>query len=805
MKFTLKWLRDHLETDASVAELEAALTSIGLEVENVQNPNEQLAGFNIVEIISVSKHPDADKLQVCKVDTGKKGLKQIICGASNVREGMKTVLASPGNVIPQNGNKIKISKIRGVESQGMLCSSSELNLGEDFDGIIELNDNCENGLPASEALDLDVIFEISLTPNRVDALGVRGIARDLAAKGIGKLKQEKVCDFKSSFKTEFKISSKLPEEAIKLCPHFSGRVIKGVKNSKTPAWLSSRLEAIGLRSVSALVDITQYITIDLGRPLHAFDLSKLDSFIGPRLAKASEEIDALDGKNYKLSEATLVIADKKDPQAIAGIIGGMSSACSEETECIFLESAYFDPNSIAKSGRSLGILSDARYCFERGVDPESTIRGLELATQLILDICGGEASELISYGEPPKISFDLNFRLCEVERFSGLVIDKKTVVEILEKLGFQVTESNEDVLKINVPSWRRDIDGEQDIVEEILRIYGYDKIKTHKLPEMDISSQLNSRERTRDAKIRRFLVSKGFSEVITWSFLSNESAELFSRDEALIKLKNPISSDLDTLRPSIVPNLLSSIQKNLVRGLSDMSFFEIGPVFNNNLNRQNQIIGAVRVGNYSDKHWKKDYRPTDVFDVKSDALDILNLMGIPKKNIITKQYNLDLLPAPSWYHPGQSGILSVGKNIVAEFGRLHPYLLNQFEIEEDVFCFEVFIDNIPKSKKTKSFTRKKFSPSHFQSVERDFAFLIDDDIPVEDILRKVSGVDKNLISSVKLFDMYKGDKIESEKKSIAFSILLEPKDKTMNISEIEDISSRIIKMVEKDFEAKLRH
>ena len=805
MKFTLSWLRDHLETEASVAELEAALTSVGLEVEGVNNPIEKLVGFHVVEIISFSKHPDADKLQVCNVDTGGQGIKQIICGAGNVKKGLKTILASPGNRIPQNGNKIKVSKIRGVESQGMLCSPSELNLPEDFDGIIELDESCENGIPASEVLDLDVVFEVSLTPNRVDALGVRGVARDLAAKGIGKLKKEKTYDFKPTFKSEFKISNQLIKEDVNLCPHFSGRVIKGIKNSKSPAWLSSRLEAIGLRSVSVLVDITQYLTIDLGRPLHAFDLSKLDNFIGPRLANPSEKINALDGKDYKLDETTLVIADKKGPQAIAGIIGGSSSACSNETEDIFLESAYFNPNSIAKTGRSLGVLSDARYCFERGVDPESTIKGLELATQMILDICGGQASELIINGKPPEISFDMSFRLFEIERFSGLVIEKKIVIEILEKLGFLIASSADEVLILRVPSWRRDIDGEQDIVEEVLRIYGYDKISAKKLPEMDVRPRLYSRERARDMKIRRFLVSKGFSEVITWSFLSNIRAELFSRGGSLIKLKNPISNDLDTLRPSLIPNLISSIQKNLVRGSSDMNFFEIGPVFNDLLNRQNQIIGAVRIGNFSNKNWKKDYRTADVFDVKSDAINVLTVAGIPKKSIITKQYNEDSHAASSWYHPGQSGVLCIGKNILAEFGRLHPSILNQFEIEEDIFACEIFIDNIPSSKKEKSFTRKKFSPSQYQSVERDFAFLINDDIPVEDILKKVSGMEKNLISSVELFDMYKGDKIESGKKSIAFSILLEPKDKTMNVTEIEDISSRIIKMVESDFEAKLRH
>ena len=803
MKFTLRWLKDHLDTDASIEELLDTLTAVGLEVESVHNPNTELNGFQVVEVVSVSKHPEADKLSLCNVDNGS-NLKQIICGATNVKKGLKTILASPGNVIPLNGNKIKVSKIRGFESHGMLCSASELKLSDNDEGIIELDDDCINGTPASEVLDLDILIDVSLTPNRVDALGVRGIARDLAATGIGTLKTGGASSVLSSYKSKFSVVNNLSEKNLALCPHFTGRVIKGICNSESPSWLKQRLESIGLRPVSALVDITQYITIDLGRPLHAFDISKLNSFIGPRLAQKDEKITALDGKDYILDQETLVIADKEGPQAIAGIIGAISSSCDEHSKEIFLESAYFSPNSIARTGRHLGILSDARYCFERGVDPDSALVGIETATKMILDICGGEASEIIVNGEAPNISFNMDFKFSQIERFSGVYIEKEKVVEILESLGFLVKHKSEETLDLTIPSWRRDIDGDQDIVEEVLRIYGYDKIPVLSLPSIASNKDTYSLKNERNTKIKKSLVSDGFSEVITWSFLSNVRANLFSRGQSLIKLQNPISSDLDTLRPSIIPNLLSSIQKNLIRGSSNIKFFEIGPVFNKPSVNQNLCIGAARVGDFSPRHWKKDYRVTDVYDVKLDALKILSLAGIPIKNIITKQYSDGKPLASSWYHPGQSGVLYLGKNILAEFGSIHPSILNDFEIEDNVFSFEIFIDHLPEIK-NKSGTRKKFTLSQYQSVERDFAFIIDSDIGVEQILRKITSINKSLISSVELFDMYEGEKISKGKKSIAFSILLEPKDKTMNISEIEEISSKIIQTVEADFGAQLRN
>ncbi|MGB1875967.1 MAG: phenylalanine--tRNA ligase subunit beta [Rhodospirillaceae bacterium] len=802
MKFTLSWLKDHLDTDSDLETISDTLTAIGLEVEEVLDPRAALASFVVAEIVSAEQHPDADRLKLCKVSTGKDTV-QVVCGAPNARAGLKGVLARPGDIIPATGDKLKKGKIRGVESQGMMCSASELLLGEDDDGIIELDSDVTAGTSAADALALEPVIDVALTPNRVDALGVRGVARDLAAAELGTLKPIDTSSVAGTFDSEISVAMRLPDADSGLCPHFVGRTIRGVKNCESPQWLKDRLTAVGLRPVSALVDITQYINIDLGRPLHAFDASKLSGDVGPRLATKGEKIAALNGNEYTLSSDMLVIADETGAQAIAGVMGGEPSSCTDLTTEVFLESALFDPITIANTGRALGIVSDARYCFERGVDPASTLDGAEVATRIIIEICGGEASHLVVGGVAPEIGATVSFRPARIKDLGGVVMDATEIQQILARLGFVVESADSDVWTVKAPTWRRDVEGEHDLVEEVLRIHGYDAIPVEPLPRPAVSKPAFTDDQRRAGIVRRALAGQGLSETTTWSFLAASDAELFATSGSPVVLQNPISSDLDVMRPSLLPNLISAAGRNAARAMSDVALFEVGPRFEGDApGEQTLVAGGMRAGQKTPRHWNASARVVDIFDAKADALAALEAVGVQVERL--QIGSSETSGPPTWYHPGQSGTLCLGPNVLAEFGALHPLVLKGMDVDGPFVGFEVFLDRIPKPKRKSGPARSKFAPSSFQPVERDFAFLLSDDVPVDDMIRAVRGADKVLIAGVDLFDVYVGDKVEDGKKSVALSVKLEPTKATLTDKEIEDVSSRIVAAVEKAVGGQLR-
>ncbi|PIR38701.1 MAG: phenylalanine--tRNA ligase subunit beta [Alphaproteobacteria bacterium CG11_big_fil_rev_8_21_14_0_20_39_49] len=784
MKFTLNWLKEHLQTNASLEEIVEKLTAIGLEVEEVTDKSKELADFKIAQILEAKPHPDADKLQVCKVNSGDEEL-QIVCGAANARAGINVVLAPVGSVIPTNGMKIKASKIRGVESNGMLCSAAELGLGDDHSGIIEMpasNDNIARKYADVAGLS-DPVIEIAITPNRGDCLGVYGIARDLAAAGLGELKELQVDNIKGEFKSKIKI---IIDNEIE-CPMFAGRYFKGVKNGESPDWLKSRLTAIGLRPISALVDITNYIAFEFGRPLHVYDAKKIKGNLHVRYATEGEKIVALDDKEYFLDSEMTVVADSDDEkvQAIGGVIGGTESGCDENTTEVFLEVALFNPISVASTGRKLDIITDSRYRFERTVDPAFVKKAVEIATKMILDICGGEASEPVVAGGEPKWQREIEFDFKYVKQRGGIDVSEKECVAILEALGFAVNGN-----KISIPSWRSDIDGKSDIVEEIVRIYGYDKIPTLELPNDNkgFEAVLSPRQQ-RVSDVRRTLAARGVTEAITWSFMKSAKAKLFGADSDELKLLNPISSDLDVMRPSILPNLLDAVARNNDRGHENLSFFEIGLIFENTTPKgQRQVASAVRSGRTSAKDIYGTSREVDVFDAKADCLAALETAGVPVDNLrITTD-------AASYYHPGRSGVFRLGKAILGVFGEIHPKILTVLDVKVPAVGFEIFFDNLPDVK-NKGKSRTKLEVSEYQSSNRDFAFLIDADIAVGDILQSVRRCDKKLIREVSLFDVYQGKGVAENKKSIAFSVKIQAADHTLTEDEIEGVSKKVIEVV----------
>ncbi|MEQ9109982.1 MAG: phenylalanine--tRNA ligase subunit beta [Rhodospirillaceae bacterium] len=802
MKFTLSWLKDHLETDADLAAIADKLTAIGLEVEGIDDPTAGLATFVVAEIISAEKHPDADRLKLCKVSTGDE-IFQVVCGAPNARTGLKGVLARAGDVIPASGDVLKPGKIRGVESQGMMCSARELKLGEDHDGIIELPENSVVGAPAAEALALEPVIDIALTPNRVDALGVRGVARDLAAAGLGTLKPVNIESVQGTFESATHVAMGLSESDAHLCPHFVGRTIRGLKNQDSPDWLKARLTAIGLRPVSAIVDVTQYLTIDLGRPLHAFDTAKLKGDVGPRLALDGESIQALNGNTYDLNSSMMVIADDKGPQAIAGVIGGEASSCTEQTTEIFLESAFFDPITIANTGRALGIVSDARYCFERGVDPATSASGAEIATRLIMEICGGEASHVVVGGVEPAVGSVVPFRPTRVHLLGGVSLDSEVIRGILEGLGFKINATSDDEWSVTAPTWRRDVEGEHDLIEEVLRIHGYDNIPVVPLPRPTVIKTAFNEDQRIARAVRRALAGRGLSETTTWSFLSVAQAELFAGSTPAVALQNPISSDLGVMRSSLLPNLIAAAGRNAARALPDIALFELGPQFHGGAPGEQTLVACgLRAGRTGPRHWDVKARNVSVFDAKADALAALKVAGAPVERL--QIGNAESVVAPEWYHPGQSGTLCLGPTVLAEFGALHPLTLKGMDVDGPMVGFEVYLERIPKPKRKTGPARTKFTPSQFQPVDRDFAFLLGHDVPVGDVVRAVRGADKALIADVELFDVYSGDKVEAGKKSIALSVRLEPATSTLTDAEIESVSSKIVAAVEKAVGGQLR-
>ncbi|NOZ66908.1 MAG: phenylalanine--tRNA ligase subunit beta [Alphaproteobacteria bacterium] len=789
MKFTLSWLKEHLDTEAPINEISEKLTAIGLEVEEITNPADDLAPFVIAEVLEAGPHPDADKLQVLKVNTGTEII-QVVCGAPNARAGLKGAFAPSGATIPTNGMKLRPTKIRGVESNGMMCSERELGLGDDHDGIIDLPADAPVGIKFADYKDMDdPVIEIAITPNHQDALGIYGIARDLAAAGLGSLKQRDMSPVKGTFENPQKVVLANPEA----CSVFAGRTIRGIKNGASPDWLQKKLRALGMKPISALVDITNYLTYDMARPLHVFDADKLQGDIVVRLSKAGESLAALDDQDYSLEDGVCVITDDSGVIGLGGVMGGVSTSCQADTVNVFLEAAWFDPITIAMAGRKLGIDSDARYRFERGVDPDTMMPGIEYATQLILDMCGGEASDVSVSGTAPVISKTVTLRPGRVGHLGGVEVAESEIIGILSRLGFQVTKSG-NKLDVVTPSWRCDIDGEADLVEEVLRIYGYDQICSEPLPasSREINTGLNAMQR-RVRTAKRTAAGRGLREAITWSFLPSAQAALFADLKPELVLSNPISSDLDAMRPNLLPNLITAAGRNMDRGFRNMALFECGNQFASDTPEgQSLVLAGIRRGQTGAKHWAKAPLDVDAYTAKADAEAILSAIGAKIDNAQV------VAEAPDWYHPGRSGVIRLGpKNILAWFGEIHPAICKALDVKGPLVGFEILLENIPFSKPGKGNSRGPLRTSDFQAVERDFAFVVDRDLAAAELIKAVRTTDKKLISEVTLFDVYVGPGIGENQKSLALNVKLQPADKTLTEEEIEQFSSKVIANVKK--------
>ena len=798
MKFTLSWLKEHLDTTASLTDVRDKLTMLGLEVEGISNPAEALKGFVVGYVIEAVQHPNADRLRVCKVDTGS-GTVQVVCGAPNARTGMKGIFAPSGSYIPGTGISLKASKIRGEESNGMLCSSRELQLGDDHSGIIDLPADATTGAPAAQALGLDdPVIEIKATPNRADCLGVHGIARDLAAAGLGTLKPVKADRINGSYTSPIKWTHGYEAKPDSPCPIVIGRHFRGIKNGPSPDWLQRRLKAIGLRPISALVDITNLVTFDLNRPLHVFDAKKLAGDLVMRQARDGETILALDGKTYALDPAVSVIADSKAVHGIGGIMGGEDTGVQEDTTEVFLEAAYFQPIGIAASGRKLGILSDARYRNERGIDPESCVWGAEVATRLILELCGGECSETVSSGTMPDWQRSYTLRPDRVKTLTDIDVPAADTAAILSRLGFVVSGSGPWIAE--VPSWRPDIIGEADLVEEVTRVWGFDRIPTTSLPRLAPTSRpVRTPMQRRTPQARRALAARGMNEAVTWSFLPLKKAERFGGGGADLRLLNSIDATLDTMRPSILPNLIDAAARNEARGLSDPALFEVGPQYKDATPQgQRTVAAGVRHNMAVPRNWQGPTRAVDAFDAKADALAVLAAIGAPVENMSAQP------GAPDWYHPGRSGALKLGDRVMAHFGELHPELTAAADLKGPVAAFEVFLDAPPLPKAKASKARPKLVLSAFQPVERDFAFLVDASVEADKIARAARNADKVMITAARIFDLYAGKGVPEGKKSIAIAVTLQPIERTLTDAEIEAVSNKIVAAVAKATGAVLR-
>ncbi len=785
MKVSLTALKQFLDTTATVQEIADKLTSIGLEVEEVEDKGAELEGFIIAEIKAVENHPNADKLHILRVSTGE-DIIQVVCGAPNIYEGMKSILARPGVMIPSYGERLEKGVIRGVESFGMMCSEKELNLGTDHSGILDLKTDLPAGTPATKYFNTDVVFDINVTPNRGDCFGVKGIARDLSATGIGQFIYKDPVPVKGSFTSPIQVH--IEDEN---CPQFVGRYIKNVKNGASPKWMQDFLISMGLRPISALVDITNYLNIAECRPLHVFDADKLTGDIYVRSAKDGEKLNALDEREYTLKEEMIVIADEVKAQSIAGIMGGEETGCTQETKNVFLEAAFFNPISIANTGRLLNAESDSRTRFERGIDPDSQILANEKATQLILDICGGEASDIVIAGKGLNWQHVIDFDWNEIKRLCGFDIPVKTATTILENLGFSV-----DGNKISVPSWRfNDVKQKADVVEEIVRIYGLEELPDAPLRPSQLTTSILLPHQKREVAIRRALANRGLNQAITWSFMDSKLAKHF--DSKGILIANPIASDLDELRPSLIPNLLSAIKRNQDRGIKDVQLFEVGPEFYSTTpNEQRMVACGVRAGNFYPRHFLAEQRSVDVFDAKADALDGLSALDAPQNLQVARR-------APSWYHPGRSGSFVLGKNVIAHFGEIHPAILKAFDIKTPVSAFEIYMDNIPQPRQ-KSKSQKLLKVSNLMPLTRDFAFVCDKSVEAGKIISAIANVDKEKITDVAIFDVYEGDKLPQDKKSLALQVTISPTEKTMTDKEIEILSVQIISAVKKMTGAELR-
>jgi phenylalanyl-tRNA synthetase beta chain len=801
MKITTNWLKEHLETKLNENQIIDKLTEIGLEVEGVGSQSSELDSFIVAKILKIEKHPDADKLRVCDVDTGSGELIKVVCGAPNAKEGLLTIYAPPGAVVPKNQMKLAVSKIRGVTSYGMLCSEFELNLSNESDGITELPPHKyekkigENYFPKSSIN----IIDISITPNRADCLGVRGIARDLAAAGSGKLKKLKT--EKLVQKNKQKVSIKIIKEKKQGCIAFGSCLITGVKNTESPDWLKKKIISLGKKPISAIVDITNYVMFDLNRPLHAYDADKIDKGIIIRNSKKNEKLKALDDKDYNLEKDMCIITDASGVLGLAGIIGGTRSGTELDTKNVLIESAYFDPRSIRKTSKTLNIDTDAKFRFERGIDPLSVEQGLQRATELIKKICGGEISKFdIQKVENIKnnlIKFDVQL----FEKITGFEINQKEIIKILTNLGFKIKKQKKLLLLV-VPSWRPDIRQEVDIVEELVRIKGYDQIKTIEPEKVRKKNTLNQIQKLFHF-LQRAIASKGYFEAITWSFTDSKVNQLFIENNKEIKIINPISTDLNVLRSSIFSNLIIYLNKNLGRGFKDLSIFEIGPTFSGpEPGEQQTVVSGLRTGKLSRQNWVEKERSVDVFDVKRDVVQSLVEAGYNKD-----QFYIDD-ETPSYYHPGKSGriFLDKGKEKeVAFFGDIHPNILKKLDIKAEVLVgFEIFLDNIKQTKKSLKNRKTQYKYSDFQKSERDFAFVLDKNFKVQELIEIITNVDKDLIKFVKVFDVYEGENIAKGKKSIALNVTIQSLEKTLNEEDLNKINQLIISTVESKTDAKIR-
>ncbi|TWI34484.1 phenylalanine--tRNA ligase subunit beta [Paracoccus sulfuroxidans] len=787
MKFTLSWLKEHLDTTATLDEITEALTDLGLEVEEVTDSAAKLKTFTLAKVIDAQQHPDADRLRVCRVMTDE-GEKQIVCGAPNARAGITVVLAKPGDYVPGIDTTLGVGKIRGIESHGMMASERELELSDEHNGIIELpsgevGDKFVDWLAANRPEAVDPVVEIKITPNRPDALGIHGIARDLAARGLGTLKPVKEVTVPGKFSSPIGIV--IAEDAAKGAPYFSGRLIRGVKNGPSPEWLQKRLKAIGLRPISTLVDITNFFTFDLNRPLHVFDADKVAGNLTVRMAKAGEEILALDGKTYQLPETAMVIADDNGPESIAGIMGGELSGCTEETVNVFLESAYWDPITIAAAGRKMKVSSDARYRFERGADPEFTLPGLELATEMILDLCGGEPSEVVTAGAVPDTARAYRLDTARTASLVGMEIDAQTQRATLEALGFRM-----DGDMAQVPSWRPDVQGEADLVEEIARIASLTKLQGQPLPrpQAGVPKPVLTTQQVREKAARRMAASLGYNEAVTYSFIDQKAAEAFGGGTDATRVENPISSEMTHLRPDLLPGLLAAAARNQARGFADLALFECGVVFSGGEpgDQAVQITGLL-VGATSPRDPFGSRRAVDVYDAKADAEAVLASVGAPQKVQVNRKLD-------AWWHPGRSGVMALGPNKLATFGEVHPRILKQFGIKGAAVAFTVNLQNVPLPK-VKTPTRAALDISDLQAVERDFAFVVDEKVEALTLVNAAAGADKALIERVTVFDQFTG--MEGGKKSIAITARLQPKDKTLTDAEIEAVAAKIVEKVTK--------
>jgi phenylalanyl-tRNA synthetase beta chain len=797
MKFTLAWLKEHLDTDAPLAALADKLTMIGLEVERVEDKAKEFSAFTVARVISADKHPNADKLRLCMVDTGSGTPVQVVCGAPNARAGMKGVFAPPGTHIPGTGLDLKVANVRGVESRGMLLSERELGLSDEHAGIIELPPDSPVGKPFAELIGLtDPVVEINVTPNRPDCTGVHGIARDLAAADMGTFKDPTIRPVKGAYPCPVTVTLDFGTTP-SLCPGFALRLVRGVKNGPSPDWLQRRLVAIGLRPINALVDITNYVTFDRARPLHVFDAAKVRGNLTVRRARDGEQVLALDGKTYVLDQTMCVIADDEGVESLAGIMGGEKTGCSETTTDVLIESALWDPLNIAQTGRKLGINSDARYRFERGVDPAFMVLGLELATQMVLDLVGGTPSEVTVAGSPHAEDRVIDFPLSELKRLTGLDVPLTEVRRVLGHLGFFVAGQGERV-KAAVPSWRPDIDGKADIVEEVVRIIGVDRVPSAPLDRGEAPRKpvlTTAQVRTRKAK--RALAARGLTEAVTWSFIAKAHAQLFGGGTPELALANPIAADLSDMRPSLVPGLVAAAQKNADRGFPDVGLFEVGQVFTGD-DPEDQITAATGLRRARAKasgigrHWSNGAADVDAFDVKGDALAVLAAAGAPTQA-------LQIVPGgPAWLHPGRSGTIQIGpQNVLGHFGELHPRTLEALDAEGPLVAFEVILDKIPEPKARATRVKPALDLSAFQPVERDFAFMVDRTVKAGDIVRAAQNADRKLITNVTVFDVYEGAGIDPDKKSIAIAVTLQPRDKTMTDEEIDAVAAKIVAEVTK--------